>query len=80
MNFLDQALSVLDQIIVPAVRETRREPRKKSLDCALLRRICFGHFLPSKLHIKIPRACQAKGCRQIDRQQFRTFGHGSEPN
>src|SRR5437899_13011381 len=71
VNVLDQAFGALDQVIVPAIRDARRNPRKKSFKGALLRSIRFSDLLPRKLNIEIPRPGQTQRRRQIDRNGSR---------
>ena len=83
VDFFDYALGVLDQVIMATIRDAGRNPRKKSLNRALLLRMRLGQFFARKLDVDVSRAGQPQGCRQIDRQRFRTsiwFGRSSEPD
>src|SRR5436190_1052273 len=83
VDFFDYALGVLDQVIMATIRDAGRNPRKKSFNRALLLRMRLGQFFARKLDVDVSRAGQPQGCRQIDRQRFRTsiwFGRSSEPD
>ena len=70
VDFLDQAFSILNQVVVLAIRHARRNPRKKPLDGAFLSRICLGEFFPRELNVDVARPGQPQRRRQINREQL----------
>ena len=54
VDFFDRAFGVLNQVVVPAIRHARRDPREKPLNRALAVGLCFVQPLPGNLNIEIP--------------------------
>ena len=71
MDFFDYALGVLDQVVVPAIGDPRRNPRKKTFDCALLCRIRLGQFFARELDVDVACTGEAQRRCQINRQKLR---------